>query len=71
MSVRKVHTDIDGAEYWYDSSTRCWWGMAVDDDGYQMGDAVHAYTRREIRDECTGRRAMLESHLAMKLAGLL
>lgn len=36
-------------EYWYDPSTRCWWAIKVDAEGNQVGAALDAYTKREIR----------------------
>jgi hypothetical protein len=40
-------------EYWYDRYTRCWWAREVDQEGNQIGDAEHAYTRGEIADIVT------------------
>ena len=47
MSVSKVYK-TGTYEYWYDRSTKCWWMANFDDDGNQVGDAVDAYTKREI-----------------------
>lgn len=35
-------------EYWYDRSTRCWWAARLDASGYQIGEAINAYTKAEI-----------------------
>ena len=43
----KIHK-IDNWEYWYDRSVRCWWAMQVDENGNQLDDAIHAYTKEEI-----------------------
>lgn len=47
MSVRKVYR-LGEWEYWYDSSTRCWWAAVMDAAGNQVGDAMDAYSKREI-----------------------
>jgi hypothetical protein len=38
----------DKVEYWYDRSTKCWWCAETDGKGNQVGDARHAYSKREI-----------------------
>lgn len=50
MSVAKVY-ETSGYQYWYDRSTKCWWMAKFDDEGNQDGDAVDAYTKREILGE--------------------
>lgn len=35
-------------EYWYDRSYRTWYAIKLDEDGYQIGDAIDAYTKDEI-----------------------
>lgn len=35
-------------EYWYTRSYRCWWCAEYDEEGNQVGDADHAYTKDEI-----------------------
>lgn len=50
MSVSKVYK-TGTYQYWYDRSTKCWWMANFDDDGNQVGDAVDAYTKREILSE--------------------
>lgn len=44
----KIHTAPGGVQFWYDRQTRCWWAARFDEDGNQIGQAVHAYTRQEI-----------------------
>ena len=43
----KIHK-YKGIEIWYDRSTKCWYGMRVDKNGYQIGDVIDAYTKEEI-----------------------
>jgi len=39
---------VGNVEYWYDPATKCWWRNVVDDDGFQVGSAEHAYSKAEI-----------------------
>jgi len=40
---------LENFEYWYDPHNRSWWAMQVDKaTGYQVGDALNAYTKQEI-----------------------
>jgi len=48
--VMNIYHAAGGWQYWYDRSTRCWWAAQFDGDGYQQGDAEHAYTRAEIEE---------------------
>jgi len=43
----KIYTDIEGFEYWYDRSCRCWFAARVDAEG-NLGPTVDAYTKQEI-----------------------
>ena len=38
-------------EFWYDKNTRCWWAAKYDKNHNQIGDAFHAYTKEEIKNE--------------------
>jgi hypothetical protein len=44
----KIHYGLNGWQYWYDPTTRCWWAAIYDPYGNQQGAAIHAYTRSEI-----------------------
>jgi len=43
----KIYTNIEGFEYWYDRSYRCWFAARVDAEG-NLGQTVDAYTKPEI-----------------------
>ena len=49
--LMKIHTDIEGFEYWYDRAYRCWFAAPVDADG-NLGPTVDAYTKRDIVELC-------------------
>lgn len=34
--------------YYYDRSTACWWGFWEDSEGYQIGEAIHEYTKESL-----------------------
>lgn len=34
-------------QIYYDRQTKAWWAFMTDTDGYQLGDAVHAYTKED------------------------
>jgi len=46
--VGRIYKGLDGWEYWYDSSTRCWWAARFDAEGNQINEAINAYTKAEI-----------------------
>jgi hypothetical protein len=46
--IMKIHYGLNGWQYWYDPTTRCWWAAIYDPYGNQQGAAIHAYTRSEI-----------------------
>jgi hypothetical protein len=43
----KIHKYKD-YELWYDRTTRCWFAAKFDSNGYQIGDAIDAYTKQEL-----------------------
>jgi len=43
----KIHT-IGNFQYWYDRSMQCWWGADYDNEGNQISDAEHAYTKQQL-----------------------
>ena len=49
MSCGKIYTDVPGAQYWYDRHTRCWWAMAIDSVGNQLGPGDHHSKKDGIR----------------------
>ena len=44
----KIYNAANGWEYWYDYTTKCWFCARFDSEGNQDGDAMDAYTKREI-----------------------
>ncbi len=44
----KIYYGLNGWEYWYDRTTRCWWAAIFDADKNQVGDAINTYTKAEI-----------------------
>lgn len=45
---RKPPADVT---IYYDRPTRSWWAFQTDADGYQIGDAVNAYTYDDCLDQ--------------------
>lgn len=43
----KVYNYMD-YEYWYDRSYRTWYAIKLDSNGFQVGEALFAFSKREI-----------------------
>lgn len=54
----KIYRDIPGWEYWYDRTRnggRSWWGMRVDPEGNQLGEAIYYHLKSSLLAEISER----------------